>query len=130
MVWNSLIAWQHHFNYNFLISTHAFCVAGIELPAGEVFKCETCNITLYDKDRYEDHLNYHTGVTPFQCPLCDFATWGRVSLNSHTKKVHGLSRKLAQVRAAENEESGEEGFGESGEPSAEVGEQVESSVQE
>jgi uncharacterized C2H2 Zn-finger protein len=73
--------------------------AGVVLAAGEVFDCDTCKITLYDKDRYEDHLNFHTGAKPFKCPLCDFATWGRVSLNGHTNKKHGLSRKMAQLEA-------------------------------
>jgi hypothetical protein len=53
-----------------------------------------------------------------------------VSLNSHTKKAHGLSRKLAEVRAAEIEEFGEEESEEDGGPSIEVGEQEESNVQE
>lgn len=56
----------------------------------EGFKCLICKKIYSSKYFAFEHLNVHTGETPFKCALCSQTFCKRNSLSIHRKKHHGL----------------------------------------
>lgn len=45
--------------------------------------CDVCNKEFYSNSRLQDHMNVHTGNTPFKCTICDRKFAKRSSLTQH-----------------------------------------------
>ncbi|CAJ0585722.1 unnamed protein product, partial [Mesorhabditis spiculigera] len=59
----------------------------------KAYACSQCDQAFTSPGRLQDHLNTHTGATPFGCPKCDRAFTARAHLAKHLKKFHLTSIK-------------------------------------
>ena len=56
------------------------------------YPCSYCDFRANNQYQLEGHENFHLGITPFQCSMCDCTYPGRSGLYKHMKDKHsGLS---------------------------------------
>lgn len=78
------------------------------LPPG--FGCQVCGQIIQRKDNYRRHLRLHSGMLPFQCPLCPRRFNTRYHLQYHLQRsaAHASDNAAAAI-AADTAESQLEG---------------------
>jgi uncharacterized Zn-finger protein len=52
-----------------------------------IYTCEFCQKEFYCKDTWREHRNGHLGITPYECPLCGYATNIDSNLHIHMRQV-------------------------------------------
>lgn len=73
------------------------------LPPG--FACQVCGQIIQRKDNYRRHLRLHSGMLPFQCPLCPRRFNTRYHLQYHLQRssAHANDNVAAALTAAASE---------------------------
>ena len=58
---------------------------------------ENCNKTFYQKQRLQDHINYHTGTKPFSCAHCLREFHGMYLKNKHEKTCMADTKVMCNI---------------------------------
>ena len=54
--------------------------------------CEVCGLTFLHHSSLRTHQMIHTGLKPFKCPLCAYASNRNYCITRHLKQCHGKDR--------------------------------------
>ena len=74
-------------------------------------RCRLCGkqflpVTSSWKQRFDRHLNTHSGVRPFTCPYCSHSCSRKDSLKLHMHRKHGVIPKKQELDEFLNQSSG------------------------
>jgi len=67
----------------------------------KAFYCEMCKKGFISKDKFQDHMNIHTGETPHQCHFCERKFKDKSNRNKHIRESH-LEQHLLRKQAMAN----------------------------
>ncbi|XP_060583243.1 oocyte zinc finger protein XlCOF15-like [Ruditapes philippinarum] len=56
-----------------------------------------CKLTFNQKEKYQDHMNTHTGIKPYSCAQCERKFHNRYIKSKHEKSCLGLSVNTCDV---------------------------------
>ena len=58
---------------------------------------DTCRKSYYQKEKYQDHLNIHSGATPYSCIKCSRPFHGRYPKAAHEKICKGTTSWTCKI---------------------------------
>ncbi|KAK7079004.1 hypothetical protein SK128_018443 [Halocaridina rubra] len=91
------LAPRHHLQGSSSPHPHSKCGVGTGTVEGDgtqyrTLTCTTCSKGFHgrnSKSNLERHMQIHTGVKPFQCPLCPHRANRKGNLKTHIEAKHG-----------------------------------------
>lgn len=60
-----------------------------------IYQCKICDLTIYSKFAFQDHINLHTGKQPHQCKICPSNFAQATTLERHIKQKHKHRHKCS-----------------------------------
>ncbi|KAH3776257.1 oocyte zinc finger protein XlCOF6-like [Dreissena polymorpha] len=81
------------------LKSHTQLVHKEEKDAKQLMKCpfKDCKKVFQQKEKYQDHMNTHTGIKPYTCAECEREFSNRYTKTRHEKSCLGITEHVCDV---------------------------------
>jgi ribosomal protein L37AE/L43A len=85
------------------MKTHLLNVHGIVTAGDRLYECPECDRVFLSRLKCQEHVNSHSGLKPYACPMCETRCVKFANLKVHVKRLHFKDIRLVDAEKFEYE---------------------------